>query len=320
MKLGYIGFITLCLASLVVSSSAATHCVNLNSTNPISPYAGWDTAATNIQDAIDSSTNGDLILVTNGVYAVGGKSMDSVLTNRVSLDKAITVQSVSGPFVTTIQGAGAINGPAAVRCAWLTNNAALIGFTLRWGATLTSGNTSGGGVWCASSNAMVANCVIVSNTAYGYGGGAYQGTLENCLIASNVRAGGACNAVLLNCTVISNTFLGVYATSPQVIHATNCIVYFNKESPALAGYGNYSGAIVFSHCCTMPLPAGEGNFTNAPQFFVDGVIWRALHRALARAQMLPPAPIFSATRGLIRLRLVVSKLPIRCWFPHRKFN
>jgi len=270
MKFTSICLGTVGLTFLVLRASSATLYVDLTSTNPVSPYAGWTTAATNIQDAIDVASDGDQIWVTNGIYQTGGRVMAGSLTNRVALNKAVTVQSVNGPWVTVIQGWRTnMSNPAATRCAWLTNNAALIGFTLRGGATQTSGDTSGGGVWCASSNALVANCVIVSNLAYIYGGGAYQGTLENCLIWSNSVSGGSgggvCNAVLLNCTVISNANGGIYQTAPNLVRATNCIIYYN-------GGANYGGApITFAYCCTTPGATGIGNFTNAPQLFVDGV-------------------------------------------------
>src|SRR5215471_6342407 len=158
--------------------------VDAHATAPAYPYSSWTTAATNIQDAIDAASGGDLVLVTNGTYLAGGKAMAGTLTNRVVLDKALTVQSVNGPFVTTIYGAGATNGATAVRCAWLTNNASLIGFTLTGGATAAGGNSaetnSGGAAWCASSNALIADSVIVSNTAWAYGAGSYQGTLQGC--------------------------------------------------------------------------------------------------------------------------------------------
>ena len=113
-----------------------------------------------------------MIWVTNGVYATGGKVMAGNLTNRVAVDKPVTVWSVNGPHETIIQGQwdpASTNGPGAVRCAWLTNGAVLSGFTLRGGATRqTSDDTlgNGGGVWCASTNAVVANCVISGNLAY----------------------------------------------------------------------------------------------------------------------------------------------------------
>ena len=265
------GFVTIGLAGLifVFTASAATRYVDLNSTNATTPFLDWTTAATNIQDAIDVSVDADLILVTNGVYAVGGRVMAGDLTNRVALNKALTVQSVNGPFATFIQGAGATNGNSAVRCAWLTNGASLVGFTLQAGATRSSGDTnlsSGGGAWCSSSYAIVANCLIVSNKAAIYGGGAYQGTLNNCLITGNGLTGGsygaAHNSMLNSCTVVSNSSSGVSGVGPfNQSKLTNCIVYYN------AG-GNYSGS-TFSYCCTTPLAAGAGNFTNAPQLFMD---------------------------------------------------
>jgi hypothetical protein len=136
-----------------ICARATTYYVDVNSADPSPPYGDWSTAATNIQDAIDDATNGDLVLVTNGVYATGGISMDGTITNRVSLNKALTVQSVNGPWVTTIQGTPGF-GSVGVRCAWLTNNAALIGFTLKNGSTRPgpASSQSGGGVWGASSN------------------------------------------------------------------------------------------------------------------------------------------------------------------------
>jgi Immunoglobulin I-set domain len=257
--------------SLIFTFSAlgTTRYVDLNCTSPTAPFTDWSTAATNIQDAIDASADADLILVTDGVYATGGRAMAGTLTNRAALYKALTVQSVNGPFATFIQGAGATNGASAVRCAWLTNGASLMGFTLQAGATQSPSDnnlSNGGGAWCSSSNAVVANCCIVSNTAYVYGGGVYQGTLNNCLISGNSLGlqnyGAAHNSYLNSCTVISNFSYGISWLGPGSIKLTNCIVYYNSP-------GNYNGGAL-SYCCTTPLPSGAGNFSTAPQLFVDG--------------------------------------------------
>lgn len=251
-----------------VLAHGTTLYVDLNSANPTPPYSDWNTAATNIQDAIDASISGDFIWVTNGTYQTGGRVMAGNLTNRIALNKTVTVQSVNGPFVTAILGAGTTNGTAAIRCAWLTNNAALVGFTLMLGATRSTGDPlsleSGGGIWCASSNAFVSDCVIVSNTSYFNGGGAYQGTLNACLISSNAifanaTGGAAYIANLNNCTVVSNSCRGV-----AQCQATNSIIYYNSAA------GNYTGGNL-SYCCTIPAAAGNGNFTNAPQLLPDRI-------------------------------------------------
>lgn len=86
------------------------------------------------------------------------------MSNRVAVTKAVIVQSVNGPGVTSIAGyqvPGSRNGAAAGRCVSLTNGAVLSGFTLTNGATQTYGDStrlqSGGGVWWASGSAQVTN-------------------------------------------------------------------------------------------------------------------------------------------------------------------
>lgn len=249
-------------------ATAATYYVNAANPAPTAPYSSWLTAATNIQDAVSVTSTGDTVLVTNGVYAYGGLSIES-LTNRVALTNAITVQSVNGPWVTTILGAGMTNRASAVRCAWLTNGASLVGFTLTAGATLNTGITftveSGGGVWCASTNSYVRDCVIVSNTATRFGAGIYQGTLTACLVSGNTNlsaSGGAVyQSVLNNCTVVSN---GCYGTvSPHAM--TNCIIYYNNFQNVFMAQSTYS------YCCTTPVLIGTANFTDAPNLYADGV-------------------------------------------------
>src|SRR5262249_30874786 len=93
------------------SSFVATHYLGATSTNAAPPYTNWATAATNIQDAVDAAVAGDEVVVTNGTYSAGARTMDGVTTNRVAVDKPLTLRSVNGPQFTTIDGGG------SVRCA-----------------------------------------------------------------------------------------------------------------------------------------------------------------------------------------------------------
>ena len=121
------------------------HVVDAAGANPVAPYSSWATAATNIQDAINIAAAGDIVLVTNGIYAAGGMAKAGGLTNRVALGIPMTVLSVNGYSATVIQGAWdsiSTNGPGAVRCAYVADGALLIGFTLANGATLATGDFS----------------------------------------------------------------------------------------------------------------------------------------------------------------------------------
>jgi hypothetical protein len=290
MKLNPICLGTVCLTFSILRVSSAPLYVDLNSANPVSPYAGWDTAATNIQDAIDASSAGDQIWVTNGIYQTGGRVMAGDLTNRVALNKAVTVQSVNGPWVTVIQGTGATNGTAAVRCAYLANGAVLNGFTLQNGATRATGDgysggplESGGGVWCVSTNGVVSNCLLTNNAAI-YGGGIAYGTLNNSLVIYNLATygGGAYYATLNNCTVVNN-----YATMPLSDSGAGTYDGITRNSIVIGNYDGYPsgfnvdnyaalGSLQYYFCSFTspqepgyPMPDGVGNINGIntnPQF------------------------------------------------------
>src|SRR5262249_27421094 len=155
----------------------------------------WATASKIIQDAVDLAAPNDVVLVTNGIYQTGGWAVQGGTTNRVAVTRPITLKSVNGATVTVIQGyqiQTTTNGDAAIRCAYLTNGASLVGFTLTGGATRTNGDwqeQGGGGIWCETfsdvakditNSPFVSDCVISNNCAYYSGGGVYGGVLSNC--------------------------------------------------------------------------------------------------------------------------------------------
>ena len=193
-----------------------TRYVDAASASPTPPYTNWATAARVIQDAVDVAAPGEEIIVTNGTYAAGGRAVYGTMTNRVAVDKPLTLRSVNGPEVTVIEGAqapGGGNGDGAIRCVYLTNGASLSGFTLTNGATRgrpaddPERERSGGGVWCESASAVVSNCVVAGNSAGDWGAGVWSGTLNNCTLTGNNGAaggGGAGYATLNDCTLIGN--------------------------------------------------------------------------------------------------------------------
>jgi hypothetical protein len=217
--------------------------VSLSSTNPISPFDSWATAATNIQDAVDAAVVGGTVLVTNGDYNAGGRVVFGAMTNRVAVNKPLTVRSVNGPTLTAIEGF-ATNDSSSIRCVYLTNDAALVGFTLTNGATSNGGDGvhewSGGGVWCESSSVVVSNCIFVNNSAGGYGGGAYGGTLFNCSFTNNYAydGGAACFSSLNHCTLANNRGYyggGAYGSTLLDSKLTGNFTYVDSDYTANGG-------------------------------------------------------------------------------------
>ncbi len=85
--------------------------VDASQTDDSGAGTNWATAKRTIQAAVDAASDGDPVLVTNGVYNAGGAVTPGfALTNRVCITNAITVRSMNGPEVTIIEGAEASGG------------------------------------------------------------------------------------------------------------------------------------------------------------------------------------------------------------------
>jgi hypothetical protein len=232
--------------TLVHVVTRPVHYVSIEGAKPVPPYISWITAATNIQDAVDAAAPGAVVLVTNGVYAFGERAIVFSGTNRLVVTRPLSIQSVNGPYYTTIDGAG------SVRCVYLTDGASLTGFTVTNGTALDCG----GGVLAiddlTGETGCVSNCVIVGNSAFpsggngpSSGGGARGGTLNNCTLAGNTASngGGASEGMLNNCTLTGNS--AGFGGGTYYARLNNCTLTSNS-----AGYGGGGASDSWLNNCT----------------------------------------------------------------------
>jgi hypothetical protein len=162
-----------------------------NSGSHAPPFSSPSTAATNIQAAVDLASDGDIVLIADGSYA---------LSAPVAVSNAIWVAAETGPSNTLVDGGG------SVRCFWVADVDCVIS-----GLTITNGLTgdAGGGVHCEGPSPVVTNCVISGCSAYA-GGGMAGGTLRNSVVENNTASyegGGLFETRAHNSTISANSAL-----------------------------------------------------------------------------------------------------------------
>jgi len=150
-------------------------------------YTSWSIAATQIQWAVNASTNAsDTIWVSNGTY---------VLTNQITVISNIVLRSANGPNVTIVNGNFVLNAPDATtnnRCLYLSNASAFVsGFTFSNGAVCADG---GGGALVGAGT--LSNCTARENVCFNLingtvasGGGVFlkpSGTVTACRVTGNI--------------------------------------------------------------------------------------------------------------------------------------
>lgn len=131
-----------------------------------------------IQKAIDAASNGDTILVSDGIY-----------TENINFNgKAITVKSVNGPATTIIDG-GALNAVVSF-VTQETSSSVLDGFTIRNGRP--SSSLIGSGIAISGSSPSIFNNTITANLGCeGVGIGVYFGSplIQGNIITNNTQSG-----------------------------------------------------------------------------------------------------------------------------------
>ncbi len=210
-----------------------------------------------IQAAIDGSNDGDIILVSPGIYE---ESIDVE-------DRNLIIRSTEGPEVTIIDGDDGYVGKMYGIAFSGSGGGELNGFTIRKGihgillggpaVTVTNCIITQNmiGVYCSEAGAaIVKDCVITANSSIPFGwyggGGIYcdsytasgqQPTFINCIISENsAPAGGgiACDnlarAKFVNCTITGNNATeaggGASIASGGDVTFVNCI-FWNNTAP-----------------------------------------------------------------------------------------
>ncbi|MFQ5493748.1 MAG: IPTL-CTERM sorting domain-containing protein [Phycisphaerae bacterium] len=193
-----------------------------------------------IQAGIDAAVSGDDVLAADGTY--------NELINFNG--KAITLHSVNGAAMTTIDGTGL--NDSVVKCVTAEGpDTVLSGFRI------TNGNAAdGGGMLNFMSSPTVTDCVFSGNTAQN-GGGMYNNssiaTMTRCVFSGNVAnniGGGMVNSTFSDVTVTDCAFSGNTAaagggmrngnfSSPTV---TNCT--FIGNTATISGGGGMANIII----------------------------------------------------------------------------
>lgn len=180
----------------------------------VPPFSSWATAATNIQEAVDVALWGGTVWLADGDYDRGGRPGTGLShTNRVCIEKALTLRGHQGPDGVILRGAWhepgvTACGPGAVRGVYLGHaEARLLDLTVTGGASGTA-EDDGGGIFATARNTLASNCVVTACTAYDEGGGVFGGTWQACELRENnadYYGGGASQANVLNSLLSDNT-------------------------------------------------------------------------------------------------------------------
>lgn len=229
----------------LLNTGTPFHYVNINSTDPVAPFISWETAATNIQDAVNAASSNDTVLVTNGTY---------LLSSEIMVTNDILLKSVNGRDVTIV------DGQDAVRCLNLGSNACVVsGFTIRNGTKF-----KGGGIYCTDMSPVITNCTVTANHAR-FGAGIYGGTAYDCIISNNGGAGrildcyegaGIFRGTAVRCVISQNSANGSGGSGGGLYdsYAVNCLIANNYARDG--GGGGMIGGVA-SNCTIVDNSAWE---------------------------------------------------------------
>lgn len=199
-----------------------------------------------IQDAVDHALNGDVVLISNGVYS-GDGNVDIAFNG-----KSVMVRGENGPENCIIDATG--YQTAFFIQHFETRNAHIEGLTIM--------NALYTGIACIHSNPTISNCIIKNNGPGSSGILCLNGAnplIENCLIKENraqydgggIRITGQSSPTIINCTITNNSADefggGVFVSggSPTILHSS---IIHNHSVNGGGGIYLINSQATFSNC------------------------------------------------------------------------
>ena len=169
------------------------------------PFITWETAATNIEAAVNEAVDGNTVLVADGT---------NYIYSTMTVDKNIVLKSVSGSGSSII-----IIKSQSVQSPFNFSKVVVDGFAFAQGYIIPV--VSNGACFTIGKSSIIKNSIFKNFTALKYGGAVYcdDGLISNCTFHScyAVEAGGAVyinNGATIIRSVVSNNFAangaGVY--------------------------------------------------------------------------------------------------------------
>lgn len=184
-----------------------------------------------IQDAIDASSDGDIVCVEAGEYWEN-LTIDFVDIYLVGLDGAAS----------TIIDGGGVTHTIIIQNG---STATVDGFTIQDG-----NNWWGGGVYIYEASPTIRHCVITGNLPYGIAvWNSAAPTIENTLMVENIYRGlyvtNYATPVVVNSVLAGNLRDGMSVYTGSTVYLMNSIVYNNGDYGV--AYGSSSASVVSSY-------------------------------------------------------------------------
>ena len=224
-----------------------------------------------IQQGIDASVNGDIVLAQPGVY------YENINFNghNITLGSLFFTTGDSSYISSTIIDGG-LSG-TVIRVENQETYAAVSGMTIQNGR-----DSNSGGIYCRESNVTITDCRILANETYGFGGGVHCDSNSYIELSRNIIAGNSSDwgggglyiensDALINRNVISGNSVVAFGGGLLLNAGASAELYNNSFSDNFAFYGGGISIMNNSHPIIIStIFWGDSSFTGESEIYMDG--------------------------------------------------